>query len=260
MGSLERTHAERLHAAIPRTFEGFYSVTDGASFERRAGHVRLLLPSVPLHLFNGVVVESDECSGVADSIHEVEERGVPCGVQLRAGRHPDVEAEAAALGLTALTSLPGMTVTPDELSDVQGDGLEILRVDDEQGLAAAAGVVSGGFGMPDESVRPLYGPGLLALPGFDVHVGLVEGEPVTTAMGYRTGSDVAIFSVATIPEHRRHGYGAAITAHAARVGFEDGADMAWLQTSEMGEPVYRGLGFRHVAMHVMLRRPPAPAH
>lgn len=259
MGSLESTHAERLHAAISTTFEGFYSVVDGASFERRTGHVRLLFPSVPLHLFNGVVVESEGCSGVADSIREVDEHGLPCGVQLRAGRHPDVEAEAAVLGLTARTSLPGMTVTSDELRDAHANGLEIVRVEDEQGLADAAGVTSTGFGLPDDRTRPLYAPGVLGLAGFDVYVGLIDGEPVTTAMGYRTRRDAAIFSVTTAPERRRRGYGAAITAHAARVGFEEGADMAWLQTSELGERVYKGLGFRHVEMHVMLRRPPPAA-
>jgi hypothetical protein len=36
---------------------------------------------------------------------------------------------------------------------------------------------------------------------------------------------------------------------------ENGTDLAWLQTSEIGESAYRGLGFRHVEMHVMLVRP-----
>ena len=68
----------------------------GASFERRTGHVRLLLPSVPCDLQRrscrvGAVFR------VGDSIGEVEERGLPCGVQLREGQHPEVEAEARAM-------------------------------------------------------------------------------------------------------------------------------------------------------------------
>ena len=78
---------------------------------------------------------------------------------------------------------------------------------------------------------------------------------MTTAIGFQTDEDVAIFSVGTPPEHRRRGYGGAVTAWAARAGFEDGADLAWLQTSEMAEPLYRRLGFRHVQMHYMLSRP-----
>lgn len=249
------TRAHRLHAAISTTFEGFYSAIDEASFERRAGHVRLLFPSVPIRIFNGVVVESEPCSGIADSIREVEERGLPCGVQVRAARHPDVEEEAAQLGLTARIPMPGMTVSPDELADARAPGLDIVRVEDEEGLAEAARVAAAGGGAPLEFMLALYAPGLPQLAGFAVYLGRVDGETVTTAMGYQTSKDVAIFSVSTPPEQRRRGYGAAITAHAACAAFENGADLAWLQTSEIGESVYRGLGFRHVEMHVMLGRP-----
>jgi ribosomal protein S18 acetylase RimI-like enzyme len=74
----------------------------------------------------------------------------------------------------------------------------------------------------------LYAPGLLQLAGFAVYLGYVDGKTVATAIGYQTDKDVAIFSVATPPEHRRRGHGGAITAHAARAAFENGADLAWL--------------------------------
>ncbi len=86
----------------------------------------------------------------------------------------------------------------------------------------------------------------------NVYLGRAEAEAVTTAIGYRTGREGAIFSVATPAEHRRHGYGAAITAFATRSLFESGADLAWLQTSPMGERVYYRLGFRQVANHILL--------
>jgi ribosomal protein S18 acetylase RimI-like enzyme len=247
--------ADRLHAAISTTFEGFYSVIDDASFERRAGHARLLFPAVPIRVFNGVIVESQPCSGVAESIREVEERGVPCGVQLRATRHRDVEAEAERLGFTARIPMPGMAVSAEELADARAPGLEISRAADEKGLADAARVAAAGSGAPLALMRPLYAPAFLRLAGSAVYVGRVDGETVTTAIGYQTGTDVAIFSVGTPPEHRRRGYGGAITAHAARAAFENGADLAWLQTSEIGESVYRRLGFRHVELHFLLHRP-----
>ena len=243
--------AARLHAAISVTFEGWFSAVPEASFERREGHARLLFPSVPFRLFNGVVVESERCVGISESIREVEELGVPCGVQMLAGRHPDVEQEVGELGLTEQTEMPGMVVAPDELADVRAPALEIVRVDDEKGLADAARTTAA----PVEPMLALYSPGVLDLEGNNVYVGHVDGKAVTTAIGYQTGRDVAIFSVATPPEHRRRGYGAAITAHAAREAFENGADLAWLQTSEMGESVYRTLGFRQVETHIMLARP-----
>jgi ribosomal protein S18 acetylase RimI-like enzyme len=248
--------ADRLHAAVSATFEGLFSVLEEANFERREGHSRLFLPSVPLALFNGVIVESEPCSAIADSIREVEAAGVPCGVQLRAGhRHDEVDAELARLGFTLRRPLPGMTLAPDELADVRVDGLTIDRACDEAALAEAALVAATGFAAPVEAIKPLYAAAVLSLDGFAVYLGRVAGEAVTTGMGYRHGREVAIFSVATPPEHRRRGYGGAISAHAARMGFEQGADLGWLQTSELGEPVYRRLGFQHVVMHSLLTRP-----
>ena len=202
-----------------------------------------------------MLVESEPCSGIADSIGEVEERGFRCGLQVRAGRHPDLEQEAAELGLTARFPLPGMAVSPEELTDERAPELEIVRVDDEEGLADAARVAAAGNGVPLELIRALYAPGLLQLAGFAVYLGRADSVTVTTAMRYLTNNDVGIFNVATPPAHRRRGYGSAITAHAARTGFENGADLAWLQTSEIGESVYRGLGFRHVELHFLLARP-----
>jgi hypothetical protein len=67
---------------------GFYAAVDEASFERRAGHARLLFPSVPIRALNGVIVESSSCSGVADSISEVGGSSSP------ERRRPQLEAAA----------------------------------------------------------------------------------------------------------------------------------------------------------------------
>lgn len=119
------------------------------------------------------------------------------GVQVRATRHPDVEKEAAELGLTDRMRMPGMAVSPEELAETSSLGLEIILVEDEEGLADAARVAATVDAAPLESRLPMYAPGLLQLAGFSVYVGRVDGKPVTTALGYQTGTDVGVFSVAT---------------------------------------------------------------
>jgi ribosomal protein S18 acetylase RimI-like enzyme len=250
--------ADRLHAAISTTLEGYFGVLENADFERRVGHARLSFPTVPWRLFNGVVVESSPTAGVADSIAEVEERGVPCGVQVREGDIQDIEDDVARLGFTERAPYPGMTASPDEFADAPMSDLEILRAQDEAGLAAAAHV-AGDYGARIDITQELFAPGILRLPEMRVYVGFVQGEGVTVGIGYQTGRDVAVFNVVTPPSHRRRGYGAAIPAHAVREGFANGADLAWLQASELGESVYRRLGFRHTAMYFMLSRPRASA-
>lgn len=46
-----------------------------------------------------------------------------------------------------------------------------------------------------------------------------------------------------------------MTARAAEDGFAAHAKVAWLQSSALGEPVYRRIGFRQVDTHVLLTRP-----
>ena len=172
-------------------------------------------------------MESEPCSGIAESILEVEQCGLPCGVQLSAGKHPGVEDEAGRLGFATRTPMPGMTLSPGDLADVRALGLDVVRVENEEDLEGAARVAAVGSGAPLEFMLPLYAPALLQLAGFAVYVGRVGGEMVTTAMGYQVDDEVAIFSVATSPAHRRRGYGSVVTARAARAGFDGGADLAW---------------------------------
>ena len=83
------------------------------------------------------------------------------------------------------------------------------------------------------------------------YVGRLDGTVVSTALGVTTERATGIFNVATLPEHRRRGHGAALTA---RDGFADGAGLAHLHASPLGSPVYGRLGFRHVEDYVVQAR------
>jgi len=248
------TRAARLTSAISASFELFCSVADGARFEQRTGHSRMTFPAVPLPLFNSVIVGSGPCAGLADSIRETESAGLPCGVQLQPGADPAVDAEVAALGFTTREPMPGMTVTPAELRDQRQGGLEIVRAVTPADLDEAALTGERGFEAPSGSMRPVYPDRALEVDDISFYIGRAGGVPVTTAISCRTGREVAVFSVATPAEHRRRGYGGTMTVHAIREGFRRGADLGWLQTSELGDPVYRRLGFRHTTSHVLLSR------
>ncbi|MFS8103444.1 GNAT family N-acetyltransferase [Lentzea alba] len=80
---------------------------------------------------------------------------------------------------------------------------------------------------------------------------LVDGEPVSWA-GSTTpvGGVSRVGPVYTPPEHRRHGYGAAVTAAVSRWAYEAGAEHVVL-TADLANPtsnsVYQGIGFRPVS-------------
>jgi predicted acetyltransferase len=79
---------------------------------------------------------------------------------------------------------------------------------------------------------------------------------VSTALGFTLDGATGIFNVATPSEHRGRGYGAALTSHALRDGFDAGSEFGYLQSSTIGHGVYQRLGFRDVEEYTLLTRPP----
>jgi GNAT superfamily N-acetyltransferase len=177
---------------------------------------------------------------------DVRNRGVPHLLELRPGTDGEVLAVAADSDLVPADEMPLMRL--DDASKLDAARAASPQLDirelapDEAELHAQ--VAAAGFGEnPDHFVR-LLPPVVMAVDGFRAYVGEVGGEVVTTAVGVTVGERVGVFNVATPAEHRRRGYGAAITARVVDDGVASGARWAWLQSSPSGYRVYEALGFR----------------
>jgi len=89
--------------------------------------------------------------------------------------------------------------------------------------------------------------------------GWVDGTLVTTS-GLFTGAGLAgIIAVATSEAYRGRGFGRALTAAAMEAGRAAGMTTSTLMASELGQPVYRRLGFSEVGRVRFLRWPGGPA-
>jgi GNAT superfamily N-acetyltransferase len=168
---------------------------------------------------------------------------------------PDVDATARELGFTTAERIPGMVASSRDLGSPADSELEVIRVETPDGFAQALAVAAEGFDLPADFLAPLYMPEVTGLDGFEVYLGRTGGRDVTTAATYVVDGEVGIFNVATPAEYRGRGYGAAITDSAVREGLAAGADLAYLQSSAIGESVYRRLGFREVVTYALLTRP-----
>jgi ribosomal protein S18 acetylase RimI-like enzyme len=245
----------RLHLALCTVAERLAGVMEGARFERRDGYVLTTFPTLPLPSFNGVWADEDSAAvALGDALAEVEAEGIGVGVLMRSGETPAVEEAARELGLTAAERIPGMVANAGDLDD-PALGLKVIRVETADGFAQALALAAEGFGLPADLLAPLYMLEVTGLDGFEVYLGRVEGRDVTTAASFVVDGDVGIFNVATPSEYRGRGYGAAITGQAVHEGFAAGADFAYLQSSAIGESVYRRLGFREVVTYVLFTRP-----
>jgi ribosomal protein S18 acetylase RimI-like enzyme len=196
---------------------------------------------------NGVLVQSSDAdpAEVAGLVEEVRATGLPFFLQCRPAMEARLGEVAAARAMTREdhdTPLMARHRTDGALPPDLPEGLVIRELSpDEAPLHADVAAV--GFEAPVEEFRRLMTPSMLALPEVRGYLGEVDGVPVTTGLGVRVGPSVAVFNIATPAEHRRRGYGAAVTARIVADGLASGATWAWLQSSQAGFHVYEGLGF-----------------
>lgn len=150
------------------------------------------------------------------------------------------------MGMAAdLARAPGSDAAPEALS------IEHVRDD--------AGALEWRLAFHAANERPVEAPATpdqeaAMLRGF-APAGYDEGEPLRLYLARLAGVPVAVsqlfvgagvagvYCVATLPQARRRGIGAAVTYAALADARALGYNMAVLGASELGEPVYRRLGF-----------------
>lgn len=249
-----KADAAAVQTALEKVLERLYADADGACFERRGDLILSLCPQMPIPQFNAAWVLEDTpaaADALADTIAEIDASGAAPSVQTRTG-HERMRSTAAELGLTEIVRMPGMVVRPVELITPPDGGAEIGLVEREE-VASATDVMAVSFGMPAELLQAYLAACVSA--GGSWYVARVDGVVAATSYALTIDDATGIFNVATAPEFRGRGLGAALTARAAKDGFAAGAEFAFLQASALGHPVYLRLGFRDVEQYALLMRP-----
>ncbi len=172
----------------------------------------------------------------------------------RDGRDADLEAAALSAGMQLAVELHAMVADSIPPLPALGPGVEICVVEDAGGVAAFTGVVAQGFEdeAPDAAglVRSVFADPLsLLAPDTRAFVVRESGEPVAAAMTMLQAGVAWVGWVATRPGFRGRGLGRLAAAAATRAGFELGADLASLEATKMGTPVYRALGYRETSRY-----------
>lgn len=206
------------------------------------GAVPVVLSGVPVAFFNaGWVIEPPEADDLAAAVGHLRQSSVPFVLHVRSDL--DCEDTVGALGLRADGVLPCFALAPRPIPPGPAS-LEILRVGPDEWDDFSM-VTARGFGMPRELLDALYSPNMLDLPIVRAYLAVANDEPVATAVAIRTGTTLGVYNIATVPEARGRGYGTAVTWNLMR-DTEPGWEVAVLQASDMGRPIYERMGFRLV--------------
>ena len=162
---------------------------------------------------------------------------------------PDAAAEVVrGLGLAAPSAMPAMAVEIAQLAPTAlPPGYAWARVGTGSEGEAWADALAVGYGLP-RRLADVFSPAALgADPADDAPVqffaALRDGRPVATVVLYLAEGLAGIYCVSTLPDERRHGLGAHVTAEALRVAGRLGYRTGVLQSSTAGYPVYLRLGF-----------------
>jgi ribosomal protein S18 acetylase RimI-like enzyme len=219
---------------------------------RRIGGVVSIRSSMPFDWFNQVLVERDDAtaSDLLTAARPATDGGNGPIVRLRDGTDdrfiPDLTGTGwAAAGAGSMT--PGMVAFPiDHLVSMAPDlpRFEIRQVTDAAGVEDHRLVVTDGFGVVRSVAIETTGLELLGTPECTIYVGYADGLGVTSGLGWRSGRVIGVYAISTVPSARRRGYGEAMTARVIADGIAAGCDVAVLQASEAGRPMYERLGFR----------------
>jgi GNAT superfamily N-acetyltransferase len=210
--------------------------------------------------FNGVFASgavSDPDGVVRDATEFMSAQQVPWLMWVREGVDDELLDAGRRAGLGEAGGPPGMALASIASAPDRPRGLDIEVVTGRTDLDACRDLMARGFEMPVEFARRFLSEHTIADPGFVVVMGSVEGQPVSVALVSVTGSTAGIYNVATPAEHRRRGFGAAVTWAAIEEGAKLGCEHAVLQASELGAPVYREMGFVDVGRYVQLEGPVA---
>jgi N-acetylglutamate synthase len=180
---------------------------------------------------------------VSDLLGQVAGAGVPHCLQFSPRCSGELRELGTARGMRREVDIPLMVLTSErELPQQLYHGDLVIEVLDPGQAVVHAQLAAAGFRAPVEAFLRLMTPAVMGRPGVRTYVGKIDGEPVATGVSVCLENHVGIFNVATLPAHRRHGYGAAITERAVREGLDRGARWAWLQSTPEGYGVYEELG------------------
>jgi GNAT superfamily N-acetyltransferase len=174
---------------------------------------------------------------------------VPVGWLIGPASRPlDLGQQLEARGLEHLVTLTPMTVSLDGLPPpAPVTGLTIARVDDPADYEAWVVAEHRGFEEEGDAesglaaVRRAMGIG----HGYPIYhfLGRLDGAPVATATLLPAGGIAGIHDVSVVPEARRRGIGTAMTLTVLQEARRLGYEIAFLQPSKMGRPIYERLGF-----------------
>ena len=222
---------------------------------RDDGNSRRTISHLPFPLFNSVVqtrLESHAADAAIDArIRECAARNVPMLWWTGPSTTPPDLGERLERRGFLLEPAIGMAADIHQINAQPAEAaVDVEPVRERGALATWSRILCDSFGAPpafgDAFIDLATAAGLGPASPFRHFLGFVGGEPIATCSLFLGAGVAGIYNVGTLPEHRRRGFGAAVTRAAIADAAASGYRMAILHSSALGAAMYRALGFHDV--------------
>jgi GNAT superfamily N-acetyltransferase len=202
---------------------------------RPTGNVFTFVSGLPVAIFNGCVIVTEASSAdLKESLRWLGGRPVPYEVAAVEELVPALEPTLTAAGLHPHATTTGMVLSPVPEPP-----------DPPPGIATVEGLT--------DEMAAYVPPSMQADPDVRAFTATLDGHPAGTAIAIRTDSVGGVYAVGTHPEARRRGVGTAASWAAVGAARAWGCESVVLQSTEMGYPIYKRMGFRPIVRYAIFR-------
>jgi GNAT superfamily N-acetyltransferase len=263
---LADSELKRAHLNLVDSSRQFFELDPNAAIEAEAGW--LFGAGSPTHpVISNAAFRRDDNVDAEDFIARAKEffaaRERRFSIWIRAGEAADADLTAAAeaAGFQAVFEMPEMILGNNVLATEPlpaGAELRQLSTEDEApGFWQVAKEAYASNGFPPEVFAGYTDHSGLLAENVVVFVVYLDGEPASIAMTIVSHGVAGIYWVGSAERARGKGLGRAVTVAATNAGLALGAEIASLQASPMGRPIYTKLGYE-TAFDYRLLMSPAP--
>lgn len=191
-------------------------------------------------------VDAGEFVTRANEFFAARERRFSIWVKADQPEDDDLAAAAEAAGFQPVYEMPEMVLgeRPEPLDLTPGAELRKLEsLEQAADLWRVAIESYADIGFPPEIFSGYTNHTGLLAENVAAFIAYLDGEPVSIAMTMVSDAVAGIYWVGSRKQARGRGLGRAVTTAATAAGFELGADVASLQASPMGKPIYLAMGY-----------------